>query len=147
VSLRARDSGGPPIAAQLLYYPKTDMAGDYDSARTFADGYALSREGSSAFHRAYAGHAEDLRDPYLSPMHAASHAGLPPALVVTAGFDPLTDGAKAYVTRLRDAGVRVAHAHYPTVFHGFMSIRFFPQRRDAFERTAEFLHAPKGAHP
>jgi len=78
VSLRARDSGGPPIAAQLLYYPGTDMAGDYESARVFADGYALSREGSSAFQRAYAGHVDDLRDPYLSPMHAPSHAGLPP---------------------------------------------------------------------
>jgi acetyl esterase/lipase len=141
VSLRARDGGGPPIAAQLLYYPKTDLAGEYDSDRTFAEGYALSRQGVSAFQRAYAGHVGDLRDPFLSPMHAASHAGLPPALVVTAGFDPLTDSAKAYADRLRNAGVRVVHVHYPTVFHGFMSIRFFPQRRDAFEQTAEFLDA------
>jgi acetyl esterase len=140
VSLRARDTGGPKVAAQLLYYPKTDMAGDYESNRTFGDGYALSREGSSAFDRAYAGHVEDLRDPYLSPMHAASHAGLPPALVVTAGFDPLTDSAKSYVARLSNAGVQASHAHYPTVFHGFLSIRFFPQRRDALERTADFLH-------
>jgi acetyl esterase len=147
VSLRARDGGGPKVAAQLLYYPKTDMAGDHESDRTFADGYALSREGTNAFQRAYAGHVGDLRDPYLSPLHAESHAGLPPALVVTAGFDPLTDGAKAYVARLRDAGVPTTHAHYPTVFHGFMSIRFFPQRRDAFERTAEFLDALERSHP
>jgi acetyl esterase len=81
----------------------------------------------------------DPRDPYLSPLHAKSHAGLPPALVVTAGFDPLTDGAKAYIARLRDAGVPVTWAHYPDVFHGFMSIRFFPQRRDALTRSARFV--------
>jgi acetyl esterase len=105
----------------------------------FSDGYGLSREGTSAFRQAYAGQVEDKRDPYLSPLHAKSYAGLPPALVVTAGFDPLTDAAKLYVGRLRDAGVPVTNAHYAETFHGFMSIRFFPQRRAALRRTAYFL--------
>jgi acetyl esterase len=140
VSLRARDAGGPAIAGQLLYYPGTDNSGnEYASARNFGDGYGLSREGRSAFQRAYAGEVEDKRDPYLSPLYAQSHAGLPPALVVTAGFDPLTDSAEAYVARLRDAGVPVTHVHYPEMVHGFLSIRFFPQRRAAFERTAGFV--------
>lgn len=140
MALRARDEGGPALAGQLLYYPATDNTGhSYESARNFTDGYALSREGVAAFRRAYSGHVQDRSDPYLSPLRAASHADLPPALIVTAGFDPLTDSARAYVRRLRDAGVPTVHAHYPTVFHGFMSIRFFPQRRDALERTAGFL--------
>ena len=139
VALRARDAGGPAIAGQLLYYPVTDPFGDYQSARSFSDGYGLSREGTSAFRRAYAGQVEDTRDPYLAPLHAKSHAGLPPALVVTAGFDPLTDAAKLYVGRLRDAGVPATHAHYPETFHGFMSIRFFPQRRAALRCTSDFV--------
>jgi acetyl esterase len=140
VSLRARDAGRPALAGQLLYYPGTDHSSDeYASAQNFADGYGLSREGLTAFRGAYSGHVNDKRDPYLSPLHAKSHAGLPPALVVTAGFDPLTDGATAYVGRLRDAGVSVAHDHYPEMVHGFMSIRFFPQRRAVLERTAGFL--------
>ena len=140
VSLRARDAGGPPIAGQLLYYPSLDNSGkENESARNFGDGYGLSREGRSAFYRAYAGQLEDKRDPYFSPVYARNHAGLPPALVVTAGFDPLTGSAEAYVARLRDAGVPVTHAHYPEMVHGFMSIRFFPQRRAALERTAGFL--------
>jgi acetyl esterase len=140
VSLRARDTGSPAIAGQLLYYPGTDVFGeDYDSVRNFCDGYGLSREERSGFRQAYAGHVEDRHDPYLSPLFAKSHAGLPPALVVTAGFDPLTDSAKAYAARLREAGVPVSHANYPDVFHGFLSIRFFPQRRDALVRTAGFV--------
>jgi len=139
VALRARDAGGPAIAGQLLYYPVTDPFGDYQSARSFSDGYGLSQEGTSACRRAYAGPVEDKRDPYLSPLHAKSHAGLPPALMVTAGFDPLTDAAKLYVGRLRDAGVPVAHAHYPDTFHGFLSIRFFPQRRAALRCTSDFV--------
>jgi len=112
---------------------------DYESVRNFSDGYGLSTEQRNAFRRAYAERVEDKRDPYLSPLYAKSHAGLPPALVVTAGFDPLTDSAKAYVARLRAAGVPVTDVDYPDVFHGFMSIRFFPQRRDALTRTAGFL--------
>jgi len=139
-ALRARDLGAPALAGQLLYYPGTDFVRrDYESMRTFVDGYGLSSEGANAFQEAYAGHVADKSDPYLSPLRAKSHAGLPPALVVTAGFDPLTDAASLYAERLSDAGVRVEHDHYPTVFHGFMSIRFFPQRRAALERTGEFV--------
>jgi len=140
--LRARDAGGPAIAGQVLYYPGTDMTPkEYDSVRHFADGYGLSTVGRQGFRSAYAGDVQDQRDPNLSPLYAVSLAGLPPALVVTAGFDPLTDAANAYVDRLRAAGVPVTHVHYPEMVHGFMSIRFFPQRRAALTRTADFLHA------
>ena len=133
-----REDPGSPVSCSTTR--ATDASSkEYESTRNFADGYGLSREGHSAFVRAYAGHVEDPRDPYLSPVHAKNHAGLPPALVVTAGFDPLTGSAEAYVARLRDAGVPVTHAHYPEMVHGFMSIRFFPQRRAALERTAGFL--------
>jgi acetyl esterase len=58
---------------------------------------------------------------------------------VTTGFDRLTDSATTYVAQLRQSGVAVTHRHYPTVFHGFMSIRFFPQRRQALSETTEFF--------
>jgi acetyl esterase len=150
MALRARDEGGPRLAGQLLYYPATDNSGhEYASVADFADGYGLSRQAGRGFVQAYAGHVQERRDPYLSPLHAPSHAGLPPALVVTAGlppalvvtagFDPLTDSALAYVEALRRDGVAVEHAHDPTVFHGFLSIRFFPQRGEALARTTRFL--------
>jgi acetyl esterase len=140
VALQARDAGAPAIVGQLLYYPAADVAVDgYESSRKFGDGYGLSRAGSRAFRGAYAGHVQDRRDPYLSPLFAESHAGLPPALVVTAGFDPLTDCAELYVEKLREAGVAVTHADYPEMIHGFLSVLLFPQRRAALDRTGEFV--------
>ena len=139
VALRARDGGGPPLAAQLLFYPATDLSdAPYPSVRKFTDGYGLSGEAVAAFRQAYTGHLDDLTRPDLSPLYASSHAGLPPALLVTAGFDPLTDSALVFADRLRAAGVPVTHAHYPETIHGFLSVRLFSQRRAALERTAEF---------
>jgi len=141
MALRARDEGTPPLAGQILYYPGTDTLNEeWPSMRNFADGYGLSKDGGRAFRQAYAGHVGDKREPYLSPIYAESFVGLPPALVVTAGFDPLTDAAIAYVEKLRADGVTVDHAHYPEMLHGFLSIRFFPQRDEAFARTAAFVN-------
>ena len=77
--------------------------------------------------------------PHLSPLFAASHRGLPPALIVTAGFDPLTDSGHAYAEKLRQAGVAVTHIHYPGMIHGFMGIVFFEQQKDALEQTARAI--------
>ena len=140
VALKARDLGGPDIAAQVLYYPGTDISDDsYPSVEKFADGYGLSSAAVSTFRQAYIGHVQDKTDPYISPLRAASLAHMPPALIITAGFDPLTDATAAYATRLQQSGGTVTHRHYATTIHGFMNIRVFPQRRLALTETGKFL--------
>lgn len=139
-ALRARQESGPPLSAQVLYYPAADLTdAHYDSRELFADGYGLSSESMATYSEAYVGHVENLHDPYVSPLYAESHAGLPPALIVTAGFDPLADLGRAYATRLKNSGVVVREIHYPEMIHGFMSIRMFSQRRQALNETADFL--------
>jgi acetyl esterase len=139
-ALRARDESGPPIAAQVLYYPPTDFtAHPYPSREKFTEHYGFSARSGLAMINAYVGHVEDLRNPWISPYHADSLADMPPTLMVTAGFDPLVDSARAYADRLEQSGVPVTRAHYPTTLHGFMNIRPFPQRREALDRTGQFM--------
>jgi acetyl esterase len=148
VSLKARDMGGPAIAAQIMYYPAVDLTNThYDSKEKFADGYGLSTESNAAFERAYVGHG-DRTDPYISPLYAKDLTRLPPALVFTAGFDPLTDAVKLYIDKLERNGIPVTAYHYPNIVHGFMSIRLFSERRDALDKTNQFLLAMyKGTPP
>lgn len=139
-ALRAQQESGPDLVAQVLYYPAADLTdAHYDSREKFSDGYGLSSASMATYNEAYVGHVEDLRDPYVSPLYAESHAGLPPALVVTAGFDPLADLGHAYAEKLEDSGVTVTEVHYPEMIHGFMSVRLFSQRRQALDETADFL--------
>lgn len=141
-ALRARDEASPELSAQILYYPAADLTdAHYDSKEAFSDGYGLSSESMAVYNQAYVGHmpVEDLSHPYISPLYAKSHTQLPPALVVTAGFDPLADLGRAYAAKLEESGVTVTRVHYPEMIHGFMSVRLFSQRRQALDETAEFL--------
>lgn len=138
-ALRARDQGGPALAAQILYYPATDLTdARYESQEHFIDGYGLSSDARAAFRRAYIGHVANRADAFISPIYAPNLAGLPPALIITAGFDPLTDSAEAYARRMEQSGVRVTSRNYPDTIHGFMSVPLFSQRRQALNATAEF---------
>jgi acetyl esterase len=119
-ALHARDAGGPPLAFQLLVYPATDQRLDTGSHRRNAQGYLLEREGIEFFRRCYLPDARAYSDWRASPLLATSHAGLPPALVITAGYDPLLDEGRAYAERLRAAGVEVAYREYPDMVHGFL---------------------------
>jgi acetyl esterase len=119
VALLARDHGGPPIALQLLIYPVTDVGAETQSYRDFAEGYLLSREGMRWFGAHYLTAAADATDWRASPLRAPTLAGLPPAMVVTAGFDPLRDEGAAYAARLREAGGRVDWVDYGGMIHGF----------------------------
>lgn len=142
VALKARDVGTPAIAAQIMYYPAVDLTDKkYESKDKFGDGYGLSKAAGQKFEHAYGGNISDRKDPYFSPIYASSLAGLPPALIVTDGFDPLTDSGLAYAERLKESAVSVTTLHYPDMVHGFMSIKFFPQRRDALIGTNKFLNA------
>jgi acetyl esterase len=120
VSLLARDAGGPAIAFQLLIYPATDQRLATPSHERNAQGFLLTRDAIDYFRRAYLPNQRDWTDWRASPLLAKSHANLPPALVITAGYDPLLDEGRAYAERLRAAGVRVDYREYPDMVHGFI---------------------------
>jgi len=123
VALMARDAGGPAISFQVLLYPVTDLGAETRSYSDFADGYMLTRDSMRWFAAQYLAGKDEAMDWRVSPLRAATLAGLPPALIVTAGFDPLRDEGEAYARRLRDAGVRVDYACYGGMLHGFVGMR------------------------
>jgi acetyl esterase len=120
VALMARDAGGSPLAYQLLIYPATDQRCEFASHERNGEGYLLTRDGIRFFRGGYLPNASDRTDWRASPLLAASHAGLPPAFVLTAGYDPLVDEGRAYAERLAAAGVEVAYTEYSGMVHGFV---------------------------
>ena len=120
VALLARDHGGPAIALQALLYPVTDVSTETRSYRDFSEGFLLTRDSMRWFFDQYLNGEADAVDWRVSPLRAPSLAGLPPALVVTAGFDPLRDEGDAYAVALRNAGVRVDSICYGGMIHGFV---------------------------
>ena len=120
VALMARDRGGPPLAFQLLIYPATDQRLAFPSHQRNGEGYLLTKDAIQFFRSAYLPRAQDHADWRASPLLATSHAGLPPAYVLTAGYDPLLDEGRAYAERLTQAGVAVTYREYPDMVHGFV---------------------------
>jgi acetyl esterase/lipase len=120
VSLLARDAGSPTLAFQLLIYPATDQRCASASHERNAQGYLLTRDSIQYFRRAYLPNERDWLDWRASPLLARSHANLPPALIITAGYDPLLDEGRAYAERLREAGVEVEYREYADMVHGFV---------------------------
>ena len=120
VALQARDAGGPAITLQALLYPVTDLGAETQSYRDLADGYMLTREGMRWFIAHYLGKPQDAEDWRASPIRARSFAGVAPALIVTAGYDPLREEGDAYAQKLRAAGVNVDHVSFGGMIHGFV---------------------------
>lgn len=133
LSQLARDRGRPPIAFQLLVYPVVDHLASFASVKENGEGFLLTAEAMAWFSEHYAGQADiDDRDPMMSPIYAADLAGLPPALVITAEFDPLRDEGEAYAMRLRQAGVPVQTSRYDGMIHGFFTMtKITPRAREA----------------
>jgi acetyl esterase len=121
VAQQAVRKGGPAPAFQLLIYPGTDFAERYRSQDLFGEGLFLTDKDMKWFQNHYVPEGCDLRDPRLSPLRADDLSGLPPALVVTAGFDPLRDEGEAYAKKLREAGVQVALRRHDDLIHGFIN--------------------------
>ena len=112
-------AGEPQPALQLLIYPCVDVASQTASMTTYADAFPLSRPLMDWFIGHYIGPGDDPADPRLSPINAKDLTGLAPAIVVTAGFDPLIDQGLAYARALKTAGVPVVYRCYDSLAHGF----------------------------
>jgi acetyl esterase len=120
--LAARD-GGPAPACQLLVYPAVDRRTSYPSLELFREGFFLTHETIDWFHRQYSGGSrEGAPDPRLDPLAAKDLSGLAPALVVTAGFDPLRDEGEAYAFALQRDGSPVTLRRFESLIHGFFNM-------------------------
>jgi acetyl esterase len=142
VSLLAKIEG-PKIGFQLLIYPVTQLGQpDLPSMKENARGYFLERESMAWFTRMYCPDAAHHGDARMSPLLAKDLTELPPAYVVTAGFDPLRDEGKAYADRLDAAGVPVTYVNYPGMIHGFFSLRgLIPKAREAIAAASAAVSA------
>jgi acetyl esterase len=120
MALRARDQQGPPIRFQLLNQPELDDRQETWSARQFTDTPWMTRDKLAATWRHYLG--SEPASPYAAPARAADLAGLPPAYIATAEFDPLRDEGITYALRLLQAGVPVELHQWPGTFHGSQAI-------------------------
>jgi acetyl esterase len=135
-----RDRGGPAIAFQLLIYPATDLTMSHPSIEENADGYLLTKADMEWFRDHYLGDGADPKDPLVSPLYAGDLSGLPPALVLTAEYDPLRDEGEAYATALQQAGVDARSSRYDGLIHGFFGLEaVIPAAAPAMEEAAAAL--------
>jgi acetyl esterase len=139
VARRARDAGDLVLAFQLLVYPCTDLTRSSPSHVENGEGYLLDRDVIDWFMAQYIDEA-DLRHPDASPLLVDDLAGLPPAFVLTAEYDPLRDEGEAYADRLREAGVEVAATRYDGMIHGFYGLdSIFDAAKQATAETTAAL--------
>jgi acetyl esterase len=146
-ALRAHDRGRPSLALQILVYPVTDhdMTTASYRERGGEDAF-LSRRSMEWFWDQYVPHPADRASPEASPLRAPDLSGLPPAVVVTAEYDPLRDEGLAYAQRLRDAGVAVTADHYDDMAHPFFAfVNVFDRSTEAIQRVAEHIQATMAA--
>jgi acetyl esterase len=122
VALAARDAGDPPIALQLLIYPATDMRQLAASHVTNGQGYLLTRDSVVYYRDHYIDDPALYADWRASPLLHPDHSNLPPALVLTAGYDPLRDEGLDYAERLTGAGTRCTYVCFERQIHGFVTM-------------------------
>ncbi len=140
-----RDSGEQGPAFQMLIYPATDSSKQSASRVAFAEGYFLTKDLMDWFWKAYVPAGTDLADLRLSPLLAKDFKGLPPAFVLTAGYDPLRDEGRAYADKLIEAGIKTTYVNYPGTIHGFFSLtRFLSQGLKANDEAAAVMAAHFG---
>ena len=122
IALMARDAGGPALSFQLLIYPGTDQQMGHPSIDINGDGYLLTKKSMIYFRGHYLPRQADWLDWRASPLLAKSLAKLPPAFLMTAGFDPLRDEGKAYADRLAKEGVKTEYKNHADMVHGFVTM-------------------------
>jgi acetyl esterase len=148
VAQEARRRGGPALLAQVLVYPATNLTADFPSKMENARGFLLTADFIDSL-KPLITHDRDLSDPWLSPAFCSDLRELPPALIVTAGFDPIRDDGLNYAAQLRAAGVPVELLHYSGQFHGFVNFdALIGAARDALARIGSSLtRAYHGENP
>ena len=119
VPLMVRDRGGPPLRLQILVVPVTDRNFDTKSYLDKANGYWVTREWMMYFWDHYLKDESDAKNPYAAPMQAKDLSGLPPALIMTAEYDPLCDDGAGYAERLKQAGIPTTYICYSGTIHSF----------------------------
>ena len=143
VAAMAQDDGLDAITHQVLYYPSLDLDFDadrYESLKTNAQGYGLETALLKPFNAFYTDSGADPADPRVSPIRRQDLSGLPPALIVTAEYDPLRDEGEAYGRRLAEAGVPATVRRYEGAGHGFVQhFSWLPEFHGVFAETADFL--------
>lgn len=147
VAAMALDDGVTCITHQVLYYPSLDLDFDvdrYESLRTNAAGYGLETALLKPFNAFYVDSGADPADPRVSPIKRKDFARLPPALIVTAEYDPLRDEGEVYGGKLTEAGVPTKVRRYESAGHGFVQhFSWLPEFHGVFSETAEFLRGQK----
>jgi acetyl esterase len=139
-ALLARDAGGPAISFQLLIYPGVDARMAHPSVKRNGEGYLLTEKSMHYFRRHYLPQQKDWLDWRASPLIATSLAKLPPAFVLTAGFDPLVDEGREYAERMQNEGVQVEYKNYADMVHGFITMgRALDTANTALEDCAQAL--------
>ncbi len=150
VSLKARDENGPRIGLQVLLYAVTSMMNIETESRHQFEGYILTEDMVRQIHNWYLPNEADAASPYASPLNAENYAGLPPAYIMTAEFDPLLDDGMFYSSHLRQAGVPVTYQMYEGMLHGFLSfedvvalvpgaLHFYPQPEMVYADVREVI--------
>lgn len=143
-ALRARDAG-IPLAAQVLIYPVIDRRCKGASKTQYADGYLVTRAAVDWFWDHYLSKPSDIEHPLASPLNARL-AGVAPALILTAEYDPSRDEAVEYAEALRKAGVDVRHVQLPGLIHGvFWMSAAIPRSAEVLEAIGSFLGERIGA--
>src|SRR5699024_3763249 len=138
----ARDRDGPDLRHQSLIYPAVNspILQEFDSYEENGEGYFLERADIDWFYDRYVPRTIDARNEYAAPLLARDLSDLPPATLITGGFDPLRDEGFAYADRLDKAGVPVEHEHFEGMIHGFVSLVGMVDRsRDAIEVVSDGL--------
>jgi acetyl esterase/lipase len=141
ISQQMKREGGAMPALQLLIYPAIDISKHYPSKTAFAQTFSLSQDTMDWFMKQYLPEGTDHRDLRVSPGQETDLSGLPPAVVITAGHDPLSDEGDEYAARLRAAGVPVVHKRYDSLAHAFTAFTFIsPGARAACREMSEMVH-------
>ena len=141
MALRARDRGGPPIAAQILIYPVTDADFDRPSYTDPGNQLLLTREAMVWFWDHYAPEGAQRLEADASPLRATDLSGLPPAVVMTAEHDVLRDEGEAYAERLHEAGVPVNFMRHEGQTHGFFTMLMLPGSERGFQQVVKAVRA------
>jgi len=145
VSQLGASAGVPAPTCQVLIYPAVDFSLETSSHRELADGHVIPRDRILWYMEQYLKSDEDKSDLRASPLRAPSLEGQPPAMIVTAGFDPLRDEGRAYGDRLREAGVDVVYREYPGQIHAFVSLtKAIPQGMACTLEIAQYLRQHLG---